>query len=69
MGASAGWGAGGFTYVHPRNNLAQCFHCNNILDLLVTLGYDIHTAVNILESWLQRHQAWLPKTRTTPMAE
>jgi hypothetical protein len=52
--------------VNPRNNLAHCFHCaknlNNI-DLLIALGYDFRSAVAILEQWLQRHLARLPKKK------
>ena len=54
--------------VNPRNNLAHCFHCHhnlNNIDLLMTLGYDFRTAVAILQRWLERHQARLPKTPTT----
>ena len=59
--------------VNPRNNFAHCLSClknlNNI-DLLITLGYDLRTAITILEAWLKRHQARLPtKTRTTPQAD
>jgi len=55
--------------VNPRNNLAHCFSCKknlNNIDLLITLGYDFRSAVAILERLLQRHQARLPKTATTP---
>ena len=51
--------------VNPRNNLAHCFACRknlNNIDLLMTLGYDFRTAVAILERWLTRHEARLPKT-------
>jgi len=54
--------------VAPRTNLAHCFHCNNNLnniDLLMTLGYDFRSAVAILQRWLERHQARMPKTPTT----
>ena len=54
--------------VNPRNNLAHCFSCNknlNNIDLLITLGYDFRTAVAILQQWLQRYEARLPKKSTT----
>lgn len=54
--------------VNPRNNLAHCFGCQknlNNIDLLRTLGYDFVSAVAILEGWLKRHQARLPKTPAT----
>ena len=50
--------------VNPRNNLAHCFCCQtnfNNIDLLMILGYNFTSAVNILPSWLKRHQARLPK--------
>src|ERR1700677_3415587 len=53
--------------VNPRNNLAHCFGCQNNLnniDLLITLGYDFRNAVVILEQWLKRHQARMPKNDT-----
>src|SRR3954470_20862868 len=46
--------------VNPRNNLAHCFCCQknlNNIDLLITLGYDFHSAVGPLEGWLQQYQA------------
>ena len=55
--------------VNPRNNLAHCFNCQknlNNIDLLMTLGYDFRNAVAILERWLLRHQARLPKKDTPP---
>lgn len=58
--------------VNPRNNLARCFGCSrnlNNIDLLRTLGYDFVTAVAILEGWLGRHQARLPKTPATREAK
>jgi DNA primase len=58
--------------VNPRNNLAHCFSCSknlNNIDLLITIGYDFRTAITILADWLQRHQARLPKTGTTPQAD
>ena len=51
--------------VNPRNNLAHCFGCKNNLnniDLLLTLGYDLRSAIVILQAWLKRHEARLPKT-------
>lgn len=58
--------------VNPRNNLAHCFGCarnlNNI-DLLRTLGYDFASAVAILDGWLERHLARLPKTPATREAK
>jgi DNA primase len=54
--------------VNPRNNLAHCFSCNknlNNIDLLMTLGYDFPTAVAVLEQLLERHEARLPKTKTS----
>ena len=53
--------------VNPRNNLAHCFGCEknfNNIDLLITLGYDFKSAVAILEQWLKRHQARLPRKET-----
>jgi DNA primase len=55
--------------VNPRNNLAHCFGCEknlNNIDLLMILGYDFRNAVAILERWLLRHQARLPKKDTPP---
>ena len=52
--------------VNPRNNLAHCFSCTknlNNIDLLVTLGYDFRTAVEVLEQLLQRYEARLPKKK------
>ncbi len=46
--------------VNPRNNLAHCFGCTknlNNIDLLLTLGYDFHTAVEVLERLLKRYEA------------
>jgi len=51
--------------VNPRNNLAHCFACKknlNNIDLLRLLGYDFQSAVRILEGWLKRHLARLPKS-------
>ena len=45
--------------INPRNNLAHCFACRNNLnniDLLRTLGHDFHSAVAILERWLNHYQ-------------
>jgi DNA primase len=53
--------------VNPRNNLAHCFGCKknlNNIDLLMNLGHDFRTAAAILEQWLNRHQARLPKSNT-----
>ncbi len=58
--------------VNPRNNLAHCFGCRknlNNIDLLRRLGYDFVSAVAILEGWLERHLARLPKTPATPAAQ
>ena len=58
--------------VNPRNNLARCFGCNrnlNNIDLLRTLGYDFVSAVAILDGWLERHLARLPKTTATREAK
>ena len=58
--------------VNPRNNLAHCFSCSknlNNIDLLRTLGYDFVSAVAILEGWLERHRARLPKTPATREAK
>ena len=57
--------------VNPRNNLAHCFSCQknlNNIDLLITLDYDFHSAVTLLERWLNQYEAqqtkkkapWLP---------
>ncbi len=46
--------------VNPRNNLAHCFCCQrntNNIDLLMTLGYDFRSAVEILAAWLNEHDA------------
>jgi hypothetical protein len=46
--------------VNPRNNLAHCFTCKrnlNNIDLLLTLDYDFHSAVTLLERLLGEHQA------------
>ncbi len=45
--------------VNPRNNLAHCFCCGrnfNNIDLLMALGYDFPSAVEVLEQWLRSHQ-------------
>ncbi len=45
--------------VNPRNNLAHCFSCGrnfNNIDLLMALGYDFHSAVEVLEQWLRSHR-------------
>ena len=58
--------------VNPRNNLAHCFGCSknlNNIDLLRTLGYDFVSAVAILDDWLERHLARLPKTPATREAK
>jgi DNA primase len=50
--------------VNPRNNLAHCFRCQrnlNNIDLLMSLGYDFRSAVQILEAWLDQHIARQPK--------
>jgi DNA primase len=46
--------------VNPRNNLAHCFCCKknlNNIDLLLQLDYDFHSAVTLLERWLNQYQA------------
>jgi hypothetical protein len=46
--------------VNPRNNLAHCFACRrnlNNIDLLRSLGHDFHSAVALLEQWLNHYQA------------
>src|SRR5438045_1139154 len=46
--------------VNPRNNLAHCFCCQrnfNNIDLLIHLGYEFRTAVEILQAWLDQHVA------------
>jgi len=46
--------------VNPKNNLAHCFYCQqqfNNIDLLIALGYRFHSAVALLESWLNRYEA------------
>ena len=53
--------------VNPRNNLAHCFNCKtnlNNIDLLIRLGHDFRTAVAVLENWLKRYEARLPKKET-----
>jgi DNA primase len=58
--------------VNPRNNLAHCFGCHtnlNNIDLLRLLGYDFASAVAILEGWLERHLARLPRTPATREAK
>ena len=53
--------------VNPRNNLAHCFACRknlNTIDLLMTLGYDVRTAVAILTGLLNRHPSRRPKPPT-----
>ncbi len=45
--------------VNSRNNLAHCFSCGrnfNNIDLLMALGYDFHSAVEVLEQWLRSHR-------------
>jgi len=52
--------------VNPRNNLAHCFCCGrnfNNIDLLIELGYDFPSAVELLQQWLNRYQARRPKTK------
>lgn len=59
--------------VNPRNNLAHCFSCKknlNNIDLLLKLDYDFHSAVSLLQRWLDEHQAkQTPKAATTPLAK
>ena len=50
--------------VNPRNNYSHCFTCQqnlNNIDLLLTMGYDFQSAVQILERWLRLHQGRLGK--------
>jgi DNA primase len=45
--------------VNPRNNLAHCFRCGrnyNNIDLLMALGYDFPSAVEVLKQWLRSHR-------------
>ena len=52
-------------YVNPRNNLAHCFHCNanlNTIDLLLELGYDFNSAVEMLERWSNEYERRRPKS-------
>ena len=45
--------------VNPRNNLAHCFCCGqnfNNIDLLIALGDDFRSAVELLEQWLREHR-------------
>jgi DNA primase len=54
--------------VNPRNNYSHCFTCQqnlNNIDLLLTMGYDFSTAVEILARWLRKHQAMLGKQPST----
>lgn len=47
-------------YVNPNNNLAHCFTCRknlNNIDLLRILGHDFHSAVSLLERWLNQYHA------------
>ena len=42
--------------MNPRTNLARCFCCDrnfNNIDLLMALGYDFPSAVEVLEQWLR----------------
>jgi DNA primase len=53
--------------VNPRNNLAHCFCCKknlNNIDLLLTLDYDFVSAVNLLERWLNQHEAQQTRKKT-----
>ena len=55
-------------FVNPRNNLAHCFCCQknlNNIDLLITLGYDFRSAVQILSLWLNQHEARKAKRAAT----
>jgi hypothetical protein len=52
--------------VNPRNNLAHCFCCKknlNNIDLLITLDYDFHAAVTLLERWLNQYLAQQAKNK------
>ena len=52
--------------VNPRNNLAHCFCCKknfNNIDLLMTLDYDFHSVVILLERWLNQYQAQQGKSK------
>ena len=54
--------------VNPRNNLAHCFCCQknlNNIDLMLTLGYDFHEAVTLLQRWLTQHKNQ-PARKKTP---
>jgi DNA primase len=45
--------------VNPRNNLAHCFTCGkniNNIDLMMILGHDFRSAVDILAGWLEDYQ-------------
>jgi DNA primase len=80
MGPPSKWSEGYFRFlcptcgelratVNPRNNLAHCFCCQrnlNNIELMMTLGYDFRSAVEILAAWLDQHvarQANLPTNR------
>ena len=55
--------------VNPRNNLAHCFWCKknlNNIDLLRKLDYDFHSAVSLLERWLDQYEAQHAKPKTPP---
>ena len=46
--------------IHPRTNLAHCFCCDrnyNNIDLLIALGHDFLSAVDLLEQLLERHRS------------
>lgn len=54
--------------VNPRNNLAHCFSCQrnvNNIDLLMTLGHDFRSAVEILKAWLNQYEARKAKLPTS----
>jgi hypothetical protein len=54
-------------YVNPRNNLAHCFACRknfNNIDLLLALDYDFHSAVTLLQEWLNQYQAQRARNKT-----
>ena len=78
QGPASKWSEGHFRFVcpacgelratvNPRNNLAHCFSCQrnlNNIDLLMALGYDFRTAVQVLAAWLDQHEARTRKPST-----
>ena len=52
-------------YVNPRNNLAHCFHCNmnlNTIDLMQMMRFDVRSAVETLQRWLNEYERRCPKS-------